>query len=136
MCEVLFRRTDKTGDSPMRWLAGMAVTVKPDGWNWCRNELEGPFTVVKLPGVDHTYNDNGDKSDAENAAKVAARDKVMALFAASGGRRRDAGINLATWAKDDSDYCADDKNSVTDRLAKLDAKPKDFTADVGAGEGE
>lgn len=143
MCEVLFRRIAKapTGDDAYdasRWQPGQAVTVKPDGWKWSKAEHDpdnpnrGGFTLIKFPGVDHTYQD--DPKDPDNEAKLAARDKILSLFTPGEGRRRATGIDLDAWTKADSDYVEDEKNALADRIAKIDAKAKVFSAAAVAEE--
>jgi hypothetical protein len=48
MCELLIRTEDRgCGQS----FAGDVIHVAPDGWAWGRMELQPPFRVISLPGV-------------------------------------------------------------------------------------
>ena len=54
MAELLVVSQDRpVPDSGGKWREGEVVTIKPDGWEWGRKELDkDKFIVVELPGVD------------------------------------------------------------------------------------
>lgn len=132
MCQVIFRLHDATDPDPAKnakcWKAGQAIDVIPDGALAGNMVTENNgFKVVSFLGVDHLYED--DAKDPNNAAKIAARDKIRALFGTNGEVRRTTGIDIKTWTTTDDAACESKLGTMANQTASLDTRKKVFTAD-------